>query len=111
MSKKKTVGVYFKVTPEEREILKEKMNEAGVRNMSSYIRRMCLDGSITHVAVPELSECSRYLHAASNNLNQIARHLNSGGEYYLNEVEEISNALKESNILFRHILEKLTNMY
>ncbi len=34
-------GIYVKFKPEEAEILHDRMKEAGVQNMSAYIRRWC----------------------------------------------------------------------
>ena len=45
MTKEKTSGIYFKVTNEERALIEQKMALAGVRNMSGYIRKMCIDVS------------------------------------------------------------------
>ena len=40
----KNCGIYFKVTDEERELIKQRMSLANTRNMSAYIRKMCIDG-------------------------------------------------------------------
>ena len=37
-------GIYVKFKPEEVEILHNRMKEAGVQNMSAYIRKMALNG-------------------------------------------------------------------
>ena len=37
-------GIYVKFKPEEAEILHDRMKEAGVQNMSAYIRKMALNG-------------------------------------------------------------------
>ena len=42
MAKEKTSGIYFKVTDEERDLIEQKMALAEVRNMSAYIRKMCM---------------------------------------------------------------------
>lgn len=104
------MGIYFKVTPEELEQIKQRMETAGIHNMSAYIRRMCLEGGITRITIPELADCSRYLHAASNNLNQIARRVNYGGGYYPNEIDEISQQLGDSNRRLGAILEALSKI-
>lgn len=43
-------GIYVKFKPEEVEILHDRMKEAGVQNMSAYIRKMALNG---YVIIPE----------------------------------------------------------
>ena len=79
MAKEKTSGIYFKVTDEERALIEQKMALAGVRNMSAYIRKMCIDGYTINLQIPELTECAKFLRYTSNNVNQIARRVNSGG--------------------------------
>ena len=39
-------GIYVKFKPEEVEILHNRMKEAGVQNMSAYIRKMALNGYV-----------------------------------------------------------------
>ncbi|MCD7770074.1 MAG: plasmid mobilization relaxosome protein MobC [Oscillospiraceae bacterium] len=79
MAKEKNSGIYFKVSDQERQLIEQRMEDAGVSNMSAFIRKMCLNGLIVRLDIPQIPDCSKYLKSASNNLNQIARRLNSGG--------------------------------
>ena len=110
MAREKTGGIYFKVTDEERDLIKQKMEAAGVRNMSAYIRKMSIDGYVINLELPELAECAKYLHRSSANVNQIARRVNSGGGYYPNEIDEIRTDLAEGNRLLGKILEQLSKL-
>ncbi len=58
MAREKTSGIYFKVTDEERNLIEQRMALAGIRNMSAYIRKMCIDGYTVHLQIPELTECA-----------------------------------------------------
>ena len=110
MTKEKTSGIYFKVTNEERALIEQKMALAGVRNMSGYIRKMCIDGYIVQLQIKELDECAKLLRYTSNNVNQIARRVNSGGGVYPDEVDEITAKLTEASGLFGNILEQLSKI-
>ncbi len=45
-------------TPDELEVIRERMAEAGIRNMSAYIRKMALGGYVLHVDLePSRSLC------------------------------------------------------
>ena len=110
MAKEKTGGIYFKVTDEERALIEQKMALAGVRNMSAYIRKMCIDGYTINLQIPELTECAKLLRYTSNNVNQIARRVNSSGRVYHNEVDEITAKLAETSGLFGNILEQLSKI-
>ena len=110
MAKEKPKGIYFKISDDERKMIEQKMALAGIRNMSAYIRKMCIDGYTINLQIPELAECAKYLRFASNNLNQIARRVNSGYGYYPDEVTEISGKLAETNRLFGNIMEQLSKL-
>ena len=110
MAKEKTGGIYFKVTEKERELIEQRMALMGVRNMSAYIRKMCIDGYIVNLQIPELTECAKLLRYTSNNVNQIARRVNSGGGVHPDEVDEISAKLAETSGLFGNILEQLSKI-
>ena len=110
MAKEKTSGIYFKVSEEDRRLIEQRMELAGIRNMSGYIRKMCIDGYTINFQIPELTECAKLLRYTSNNVNQIARRVNSGGGVYPDEVDEISAKLAEASGLFGSILEKLSKI-
>ena len=109
-AKGKSGGIYFKVTDEERELIEQRMALMGVRNMSAYIRKMCIDGYIVQLQIKELDECAKLLRYTSNNVNQIARRVNSGGGVYPDEVDEITAKLTEASGLFGSILEQLSKI-
>ena len=51
-------GIYVKFKPEEVEILHDRMKEAGVQNMSAYIRKMAING---YVIIPEWPDLNRVI--------------------------------------------------
>ena len=57
----------MKFKPEEVEILHDRMKEAGVQNMSAYIRKMAING---YVIIPEWPDLNRVisLHARISNI-------------------------------------------
>ena len=110
MAKGKGGGIYFKVSEQDRKLIEQRMALAEIRNMSGYIRKMCIDGYIVNLQIPELAECAKLLRHTSNNLNQIARRVNSGGRVYPDEVDEITARLIEVSRLFGSILEQLSKI-
>ena len=110
MAKEKASGICFKVSEEDRKLIEQKMAQAEIRNMSAYIRKMCIDGYIIHLQIPELTECTKLLRYTSNNMKQIARRVNSGGGVYPDEVDEIRAKLAEASGLFGSILEQLSKI-
>ena len=69
--------------------IQDRMREFGTTNMSAFIRKMAIDGYIVKLELPELKEMTRLLSSCSNNLNQIAKRVNSSGRIYAADLEEI----------------------
>ena len=82
-------GIYVKFKPEEVDILHNRMQEAGVQNMSAYIRKMALDGYCIKLDFSELHELMRLLSICSNNLNQYAKRANTDGSIYREDIEDL----------------------
>lgn len=72
-------GIYVKFKPEEVEIMHNRMKEAGVQNMSAYIRKMALNGYVIIPEWPDLNQVISLHSRISNNLNQYARKANETG--------------------------------
>ena len=83
MTKKRvrSVPIYVWVRPDELEVIRERMAEAGIRNMSAYIRKMALNGYVLHVDLSDIRELVALQRRCANNLNQVAVHANTYGIY------------------------------
>ena len=65
--------IYVRVTEKEWNQIHEKMRDAGMRNMSAYIRKMAFNGFLVKLDLSDVREVLRLLHINSNNLNQFAK--------------------------------------
>ena len=65
------------------------MAEAGIRNMSAYIRKMALNGYVLHVDLAPVKELVSLLRRCSNNINQVAIQANTYGGIYPSEIESL----------------------
>ena len=83
MGKKRRRSVHLNVmvTPEERELIQQRMDEAGIRNMGAYMRKMALNGYVLNVDLTPVRELVSLQRRCANNLNQVAIHANSYGVY------------------------------
>ena len=90
-------GIYVKFKPEEVEILHNRMKEAGVQNMSVYIRKMALNGYVIIPEWPDLNQVISLHSRISNNnyLNQYARKANETGKLYEEDIAEIKQMHNE----------------
>ena len=77
------------LTPQEHEWIKEKMAQAGMTNMSEFIRRMAMNGYVINADQPELDEILRLMHYTGNNLRQIEKHVRENEPEHMPEVEQL----------------------
>ena len=99
----KTEIISTRVTPEQREIIEEKAYSS-YRTPSMYLRDCALDKKI--VVVKGVDEVANELRKIGNNLNQIAREVNSGYCYEvdLRETrEEVAKLWQLLNSLTREV--------
>lgn len=88
-SEGRTIGLYFKVSPEEEALIQKKMEQAGIRNKRAYLRKMALEGYIVHVDMGSMMELIRLLRSVAGNTNQIARRCNETRNLYAEDVEDL----------------------
>ena len=86
---RRNIRISVRLTEEEHRILKEKMDRIGVTNQEAFIRKMILDGLVIRLELPELRELISLLRYSSNNINQIAKHLNESGRVYQTDLDDI----------------------
>lgn len=79
--RRRCVHLNVMVTPEERELIYERMAEAGIQNMGVYMRKMALNGYVLHVDLADVRELVSLQRRCANNLNQVAIHANTYGIY------------------------------
>ena len=83
------VQLKFRVTPEERALIEQKMAQLGTTNMAAYLRKMAIDGFVVNLELPELGELVSLLRRSSNNLNQLTRRVHETGRAYDADMEDL----------------------
>ncbi len=86
------VQLKFRVTPEERALIEQKMAQLGTTNMAAYLRKMAIDGFVVNLELPELGELVSLLRRSSNNLNQLTRRVHETGRFYDADLEELQQS-------------------
>ena len=89
MARNRNVQIIFWVSENEKSMIEEKMTQAGMTNLSAYLRRIAIDGMIVRLELPELKEMVSLLRYARNNINQIARRINESGRIYDTDLEQV----------------------
>ena len=90
---KKSVRAEFVMSEPEAELVKERMAELGITNLSAYLRKMAVDGYIIHLDMGDIQEMIRLLRICSNNLNQYTRRANETGNIYAADIDDIRTRL------------------
>lgn len=90
---KKSVRVEFVMSEQDADLVKGRMAELGITNLSAYLRKMAVDGYIIHLDMGDIQEMVRILRICSNNLNQYARRANETGSVYAADVEDLRTRL------------------
>ena len=88
MTKKRvrSMPIYVWVRPDEMEVIQGRMAEAGISNLSAYVRKMALNGYVLHVDLSPVRELVSLQRRCSNNLNQVAIQANTYGGIYPEEI-------------------------
>ena len=87
---KRSVRIEFVVSEQESELIKERMEQIGVTNLSAYLRTMAVDGYIINLDMTDIQEMTRLLRICSNNLNQYAKRANETGSVYAADIEDLN---------------------
>jgi len=99
--------ILIKMKPEDVKAIQAKMEQAGVKNRSAYIRKMAIDGYIIVLDLSDIKEVVRLLRINSNNLNQYAKKANETGSIYLQDIQQLKNQQEEIWIAVKDVLARL----
>jgi hypothetical protein len=83
----KNIQIHFMVNEEERELIEDRMKQAGIKNMRAFLLKQAIDGRIIHVELDSVREMVRLLSNATNNINQITRRVNGTGNIYAADLD------------------------
>ena len=108
--RKREIVLRFRVTPEERGMIEEKMAQLGTDNMAAYLRKMAIDGYIVKLDLPELRDMVSLLRRSSSNLNQIAKRMNETNRIYTADIECLLENQEKLWTAVKEILGRLSNL-
>lgn len=102
--------VHFVMTGDEYERMRRKMEEIGIRNQSSYLRKMALDGYCVNLDLRDVKEVVSLLRYCSNNLNQYAKRANETGSIYAEDIQNLKQRQLEIWEATKEILARLATI-
>ena len=89
------IPIQFFVTAEEKKMIRKKMILSRTANMGAYLRKMAIDGYIVNTDTTPLKKQYEEMHKIGVNINQIAKKVNSTGDLYPEEKQELKEMVKE----------------
>lgn len=108
--KVKKTEIKVRFTPEQVEMIHERMREAHTDNREGYIRKMALDGFILELDSAPLKEMCRLLRSISNNFNQVARLVNTSGRVYETDLFDMAQKLNRIWDAQNQLIMRLGNL-
>ncbi|GHV11569.1 hypothetical protein FACS1894219_02920 [Clostridia bacterium] len=110
MAKEKTTGFYFKMSQQEWDWVEQRMAQTGIRNKSAFIRKMAIDSHVINLDSTTINEIGKLLRVTANNVNQIARRVNSGGHAYREDIAHVDSQLTKIRADFGKALSFLSEI-
>ena len=100
----------IRMTPDELQMIQQKMQQFGTTNFSAFVRKMAIDGYVVKLELPELKEMVSLLRYSSNNLNQLTKRIHETGRIYDADLEDIRQGHERLWDAARDILSALAKL-
>ena len=92
----------IKLTTEEKELFKKKLEISKSKSMGHFIRKCVLEAPIFVIDMNVFRRLQTLIGKNSNNINQIAKRVNSTGIIYKQDIEDLK---KENDDISREIIK------
>ena len=102
--------VHFLVNQADWEQIEKRMEEAGIKNIGVYMRRMAIMGYTIKLDLSEVKEAIRLLRISGNNINQYAKKANETGSIYAEDIKDIKARQDELWKVLKAILDRLAGI-
>ena len=93
-NRQRNIQLIIRLNKDEKELFERKMKLAKCRNMSHFSRKCVLEKEIYQVDLEPFRELQGLLRGATNNINQIAKHVNSTGIIYRDDINDMKKQIE-----------------
>lgn len=93
--REKTERLHIRLSKVEKDMLERKMKLANCKNMSHYFRKCLLEKEIYNVDLEAFRDLNGLFSNATNNINQIAKRVNSTGIIYKDDINDIKKDIEK----------------
>ena len=101
------IQIKFRVTEQERDVIRQRMELMGITNLSAYMRKISQDGFLYTVNINGLPEICKEVEAIGQNINQVAKRVNSTNTIYAEDIRQMKSELDRIWDLLKKILSKI----
>jgi len=101
------IQIKFRVNEQEREVIRQRMELMGVTNLAAYMRKISQDGFLYRVNIDGLPEICKAVEAIGQNINQIAKRVNTTDTVYAEDIRQVKAELNQIWKLLNKILRKI----
>lgn len=93
-NRERNIQLIVRLNDEEKALFEKKRKLAKCKNMSLFIRKCVLEKEIYIVDLEPFAELQGLLYNATNNINQIAKHANSTGIIYRDDINDMKKQIE-----------------
>ena len=97
------IQMKFYVTEQERDVIHQRMALIGTTNLGDFMRKISQDGFLYRVNIEGVPEICRQIEAIGQNINQIAKRVNSTNTAYAEDIRQIRKDQEEIWQLLKYI--------
>jgi uncharacterized protein YukE len=88
-NRKRNVHFHLWATEEEADLIRSRLADSGMTSISSYFRKMAINGYHINVDLSEVRELVSLLRRCSNNLNQVAKVANTTRSIFETDIKNL----------------------
>ena len=103
--KNKNIIIKFRVSPQEFEIIENRMSLTREISISSYTRKMAMNGLIINLDLKEIAQIN-----IGANINQIAKRVNATNRYYDDDIKYIKEVSENIWQSLKSVQSKLLSL-
>lgn len=105
--RRRKIQIHLFLSKKEKIILDTKFKESGLLSMSDFLRKLILYGDIYTADFADVRKMNYLLGKIGNNINQIAKKVNTNDDVSANELKEVKEMMNNLWQSQRSILSKL----
>lgn len=83
------------LSDDEKYIFEQKFKQSGMKSKTSFIRHLILYGFVYDVDYTPIMECNTQLARIGNNINQIAKKVNTTNKIYYSDIKILKEQMNE----------------